>query len=235
MTGLEHMLAEAAPWLHRYGYGALAAAVLLEGMGIPAPGEILLAGAALLAGRGEMSLPAVLLSAWAAAVAGDNLGYCVGRAGGRRLLLRAGVSRHRLVRFDRFFRRFGVWLILFGRFFDGTRQLDGLVAGSARMPWPRFLLADLAGVSLWVLVWVIGLYTADRHGAALHRWLIQINPWVAALALASLATTLLLLFLRRSGPRDGALHLSGTAARIPPCPPGRRGWDGRRDQLRRSS
>lgn len=169
MSGFEPMLAEAVPWLHRYGYVALAAAVLVEGSGIPAPGAILMGGAALLAGQGEMNLAAILLIAWPAALTGDNLGYWIGRLGGRRLLLRAGVSRRRVVRFDGFFRRFSVWLILFGRFFDGTRQLDGLVAGSARMPWLRFLLADLLGTGLWVVVWVIGLYFIDHHGTALHR------------------------------------------------------------------
>jgi membrane protein YqaA with SNARE-associated domain len=123
MTGFEQMLAEVAPWLHRYGYAAVAVAVLLEGTGIPLPGAILTGGAALLAGRGEMSLTAVLLTAWLAAMAGDNLGYWIGRGGGRRLLLKAGVSPCRLARFDGFFHRYGIWLILFGRFFDGTRQL----------------------------------------------------------------------------------------------------------------
>ena len=42
MIGFEHMLAEAAPWLHRYGFAALALAVMLEGVGIPLPGAILM-------------------------------------------------------------------------------------------------------------------------------------------------------------------------------------------------
>jgi membrane protein DedA with SNARE-associated domain len=210
MNGIEQMLTEAAPWLHQYGYSALAISVLVEGAGIPVPGALLMAGAALLAGRGEMSLTAVLLTTWPAAMAGDNLGYWIGRAGGRRLLLRAGVNRRRLARFDGFFRRFGIWLILFGRFFDGTRQLDGLVAGSARMPWLRFLLADLIGTAIWVSVWVIGLYTLDRHGAMLHRLLLWINPWVAALALVSLAITLFLL-LRRGAHEHKAPHISELA------------------------
>lgn len=207
MIGLEHILAQAAPWLHRYGYVAVAVAVMFEGAGIPLPGAILLGGAALLAGRGEMSLTAVLLTAWLAAIAGDNLGYWIGRGGGRRLLLKAGVSRHRLGRFDGFFRRYGVWLILLGRFFDGTRQLDGLVAGSARMPWPRFAMADVVGTALWVSALGIAMDTLDGHAGSLHQFLAHSNPWVAGTALVVLAATLYWLF-RRNAPQ--ALHVKQT-------------------------
>jgi membrane protein DedA with SNARE-associated domain len=90
MNGFEQMLVEAAPWLHRYGCAALALTVMLEGTGIPLPGVIVMGGAVLLAGCGEMSLTAVALTAWLAAVAGDNVGYRIGRSGGRRLLLKVG-------------------------------------------------------------------------------------------------------------------------------------------------
>ena len=106
-------------------------------------------------------------------------------------------------RFDAFFRRYGLWLILFGRFFDSTRQLDGLVAGSARMPWPRFALADVAGSALWVLAWVVALDALDQNAAPLHRLLAAINPWVAGTVLVVLTSTLLWL-LRRSAPRHSS-------------------------------
>jgi membrane protein DedA with SNARE-associated domain len=149
-----------------------------------------------------MSLAAIMITAWSAAALGDNLGYWIGRAGGRRLLLKAGVNRHRMMRFERFFRRFGIWLVLFGRFFDGTRQLDGLVAGSARMPWTRFLFADLSGCAIWVSFWSVGLYTLDRHHTLVHRLLLQIDPWFAIPVLALLAGLLFYLY-PRGGPTGG--------------------------------
>jgi membrane protein DedA with SNARE-associated domain len=210
MSDFHHILTVAEPWLHQYGYLVLALAVLVEGTGIPAPGAILMMGAALLAGRGEMSMPLVLFVSWIAAVAGDNLGYWIGHSGGRRLLLRAGVSRRRLVRFDRFFNRYGIWLILFGRFFDGTRQLNALVAGSARMPWGEFLHADLSAAALWASVWVIGLYSLDHRGSLLHLFLFRINPWVALLLLTALIVVFYFMF-RRGAPHDGSSQISENA------------------------
>ncbi len=198
MSGFEASLLAAGPWLHSYGYPILAVAIAIEGIGIPLPGSILMAAAALLAGRGEMNLTAVLVVAWSAAVAGDNLGYWIGRRGGRRLLLRVGVNRHRLVWFDGFVSRFGMWLVLFGRFFDGTRQLNGLVAGSTHLPWPRFFLADVIGSGLWVGFWVIGLYEFNRHPSWLHRLILHLNPWITGMVLIALVMTLFLL-LRSAG------------------------------------
>ncbi|WP_157726366.1 DedA family protein [Imhoffiella purpurea] len=188
------------PWLQAYGYPILAVSVALEGAAIPLPGGILMAAAAILAAHGELSLAGVLLTCWPAAVAGDNLGYWFGRSGGRRLLLRGGVRRQRLVRLQRFFRRFGGWLIVFGRFFDGTRQLDGLVAGSIRMPWRRFFIADLIGTSLWVFTWVVGLYAFDQHPRLIHRTILHLNPWIATLAAAALALAIWRLLPRRKRP-----------------------------------
>lgn len=190
MTGFESMLATATPWIDHYGYAAVAVGVMLEGVGIPLPGATLMGAAALLAGQGELNIVWVGIVAWLAAVTGDNLGYWLGKVGGRRLLLRLHVSRRRLSRLHRFFRRFGFWLIVFGRFFDGTRQLDGLVAGSARMRWLRFLLADALGAAAWVSLWVTALYNLDRHAKQIHAIVLHMNPWVAVTAVAALLLTL---------------------------------------------
>lgn len=198
MSELSNLTSTVMPWLHQYGYAAVAIGVGLEGMGIPLPGATLMGGAAVLAGRGDLSLSGVLLTAWAAAVAGDNLGYLLGRSGGRRLLLRVGVARRRLRRLHRFFARFGVGVVLLGRFVDGTRQLDGLVAGSVRMPWPRFFLADAVGAAAWVGFWVAGLDIASRHSVVLLRVWHHLNPvWLAGAAVVLLGLLLMVVLRRR--------------------------------------
>ena len=86
------------PYLHQYGYSALFVAILLEDFGMPVPGETLLIASALLTSQGEMHLVPLLLTACVAAVTGDNIGYAIGRFGGRKLVLRYGhyvlISEH---------------------------------------------------------------------------------------------------------------------------------------------
>src|SRR3954451_11166993 len=92
-------------------YAALAAIIALECVGVPLPGETALIAAAVLARRGDLSLPAVVATAAVAAIAGDSVGYLAGRHAGRRLLAGTGaLGRHgRMVRArgEPFFARHG--------------------------------------------------------------------------------------------------------------------------------
>ena len=79
MAEFGHELAALAPWIHHYGVTAVFVILTLESLGVPLPGESLLVVASMLARRGEISLPGLILSAWAGAVLGDNIGYLGGR------------------------------------------------------------------------------------------------------------------------------------------------------------
>lgn len=195
MDHLHILLSTFDPWLRQFGYPVLFIAILVEGIGIPAPGQTLLIGAALLAGEGELNPVWLLPCALSAALLGDNLGYLLGRGRGRRIVPRLGVNPARLARLSGFYRHHGIWPVLFSRFFDGTRQLGSLLAGTAAMPWPRFLLIDALGAMLWVCVWVIGPIELEGQGARLH-WLWSQVDFLAVGA--SLAAVLALgVWLRR--------------------------------------
>src|ERR1700761_4807866 len=87
---LPGVLASLGPILDDYGYLAVAGLVFVEDFGIPVPGETVLIAASVYAGVGRMNIVAVGLIAVAAAVVGDNIGYLIGRTGGRALALRRG-------------------------------------------------------------------------------------------------------------------------------------------------
>lgn len=139
--------------------GALAYLIVLlgvglESMGVPVPGETVLVAGALLAARGHLDPALVAGCACLGAVAGDNVGYWVGRRWGTRLARVPGVRRlhdeRRMAVAQRFFRRWGVLAVFLGRFVALLRILAGPLAGMNGMPWPRFLAANLLGGVLWV-------------------------------------------------------------------------------------
>jgi membrane protein DedA with SNARE-associated domain len=162
-----------APLLNRYGYAAIAALITLEDFGVPAPGETVLIAAAVYAGAGQLNIIAVALIAVVAAVVGDNIGYAIGRFGGRALVVRYGryvlLSEQRLATAERFFDRHGGGIVTVARFVEGLRQLNGLIAGITGMAWRRFLAFNALGAVLWVGVWATIGYTAGRHITVIYE------------------------------------------------------------------
>ena len=158
----EHALARVQPLLDRYGYGAAVGAAMLEGVGIPAPGQTLLMAAAVEAAHGRMNLYWLLILVTAGAVAGNSAGYAVGRWGGRAVLGKLRVNTQRQQYLDDLFRRRGGIVILFARFLDGLRQLNGIVAGILTMPWGSFTAYNVAGALLWTCSWGVGTYMLGR-------------------------------------------------------------------------
>src|SRR5262245_26377061 len=119
--------------------------------------------ASVLAQRGDVSLPALLIFTWAGSVLGDNIGYLIGKTICQATITRygakIGLTDARLNEAEKIFSRYGSATVLFARFFPVLRQLNGIVAGALGMSWWRFLLFNAIGAALWVGAWVfIAIY-----------------------------------------------------------------------------
>jgi membrane protein DedA with SNARE-associated domain len=149
--------------LQSYGYVAVFAFVALESLGIPLPGETTLIAASVYAGSTHhLDIGVVFLVAAAAAIAGDNAGYWVGRTGGQRLAGRYG----RLVRLDAtkllvgryLFARHGGKVVFFGRFITVLRTYAAFFAGLNSMRWPRFTGFNAVGGVVWSALFAFGAF-----------------------------------------------------------------------------
>ena len=171
MAEFGHELATLAPWIHHYGVAAVFVILALESLGLPLPGESLLVIASVLAGRGEISLPGLILAAWAGAVLGDNIGYLGGRILGRGLSRRyggrIGLTADRLGKVESVFARYGPMTVIFARFFNVLRQLNGVIAGTMKMDWRRFLFLNALGGALWVSTWVAAGFCLASYGTSI--------------------------------------------------------------------
>jgi membrane protein DedA with SNARE-associated domain len=160
----------------------------LESAGLPVPGETALIAAAVLASQGHMQIAAVIALAAAGAIAGDNVGYLLGRRLGRRALLAGGPllgRRRRLVEGgDRFFARHGGAAVFLGRFISIGRIAVAWLAGADRMPWPRFAIVNAAACAVWAVVVGLGAYLVGSAGT---RWLGLALALAAMLALLHVA------------------------------------------------
>jgi len=178
-------------WLFaEFGYWGVFLALLAENAGLPVPGETVLLFASFLAySEHRLSLPIVIVVGIVACTLGDNLGYVIGRRGGRPLL-----DRHRrffhirestLERGERLFQRYGAATIFFARFVFGMRIIAGPLAGVLRMPWGRFLLFNFLGAVVWVTTIACIGYAFGSQSDWLIKLIDRVN-WVVFVVAAVL-------------------------------------------------
>jgi membrane protein DedA with SNARE-associated domain len=151
------------------GYPLLFALVMAESGGLPVPGETSLIAGGVLASQGKLQIVAVIALAAAAAIIGDNIGYLIGRRGGRR-----GVHRQRLdvlASGEPFFEEHGPKAVFFGRFLLGLRVWASWLAGATRMPWRSFVFWNACGGITWATaIGLIAYFVGHSAGNAVEAF-----------------------------------------------------------------
>ncbi len=157
------------------GYPLLFALVMAESGGLPVPGETSLIAGGVLASQGKLQIVAVIALAAAAAIIGDNIGYLIGRRGGRWLLERPGrFHRQRLdvlASGEPFFEEHGPKAVFFGRFLLGLRVWASWLAGATRMPWRSFVFWNACGGITWATaIGLIAYFVGHSAGNAVEAF-----------------------------------------------------------------
>ena len=158
MSSIAHLI-------HVYGLLVVAGLIGLESVGFPFPGETVLIVASVIAGTEHyLNIASVILTAAGASIIGRMIGYVIGREYGYWLLLRYGgylwITETRIKLGQYLFLRHGGKIILLAQFLPVLRSIAGILAGANRMLWPRFMLANIIGASLWAdVLWAYRLCT----------------------------------------------------------------------------
>jgi membrane-associated protein len=193
------------------GYPLLFLLVMGESSGVPIPGETALITAAVLASRGKLQIEWVIAVAAIAAIVGDNIGYLIGRKGGRWLLERPGrFHRQRLEVLrtgEPFFKRHGPKAVYLGRFVLGLRVWASWLAGATRMHWRSFLLWNaLGGISWAIAIGLLAYFLGSSAGNAIEAF------GIYGLAAALVAVVSAFVLHRRARRRNSAPDDAGGPA-----------------------
>lgn len=156
--------------LSTYGLPVLFVVLAISSAGVPFPISLMLIATGSLVAQGEMGLWPVLIVCSAGAIIGDNIGYGLGRWGGRKLVRRitnrfGGADM--IKRAEAFTKRRGGLAIFLSRWLvTPLGPWLNLTSGITGYPWPRFLFWDVLGEVLWVVLYVsLGNIFSDRVGA----------------------------------------------------------------------
>ena len=160
---------------------------LLVGFFLPGDSLLLTAGVISAAHPEALAIWMVCLVCFVAAVTGDAVGYSFGYRVGRRLYDRPAsrfFKKSHLLAAEAFYERHGGKTIVIARFLPFVRTFAPIVAGTARMHYPRFALYNFSGA----IVWAVGLPLAGYllgsiiPAEVMDRWLYLIIAGVVALS-----------------------------------------------------
>jgi membrane protein DedA with SNARE-associated domain len=158
-------------------------------IGFVIPGETAAVLGGVVASRGEVQLPLMMLVVVVAAILGDTVGYEVGKHFGPRLLRSRTMTRHRkrVNKAQGFLRRRGGWAVFLGRFVAFFRATMPALAGASRMRYRQFLLFNAAGGLTWGVGFVLLGYLAGNSYETVAKAAGQdIAVVIAAVAVAAL-------------------------------------------------
>ncbi len=157
----------------RHGYILIFFIVLAESLGMPVPAALALVAGGAAAAAGLLHLTTLLLLAVAAMILGDSLLFVMGRYMGWALLgflckLSVNPETCILRSAESFYKR-GKATLLFAKFIPGINTMAPPLAGSMKMRPDIFLRFDLAGASLYAIVYIaVGYLFRDVLASVAH-------------------------------------------------------------------
>jgi membrane-associated protein len=180
--------------------GALVFAEAALFFGFVFPGETAIVVAGVLASQHRVSLPILLIVIALCAIVGDSVGYEIGRKFGDRLLATRALRKHRdrLGAAQDLLRRRGATAVFIGRFTALLRAIMPALAGSARMPYGRFLIFNALGGVTWGVGFTLGGYLAGTAFEQVAQWAGR----VLAIAVAVVAVAALFVWWLRRRRRE---------------------------------
>lgn len=150
-----------------HGVPLLFGVVAIASVGVPFPVTFTLVAAGSFARQGEMSLLPVIVAGSLAAILGDQIGYGLSRWGGRALIVRISHrmgGEHKIKKAEALSKKWGGPGIFFSRWL--ITELGpwlNVTSGIAGYPWRHFIIWDVLGEVLWVVLYVmLGYIFSDR-------------------------------------------------------------------------
>jgi len=171
------------------GYAIIAAGVAMERsifIGLIIPGDLILALGGVYASQQKMSLPVVIVIGTLAAIAGESVGFLLGRRYGRRLVRRVpyvgGWLAEKLEQSEGYFKKHGGLTVAIGRYATAAGAFIPFTAGASKMSYRTFILFDAPAIAVWAAGISIFGYVFGQHLGFIDRALSRFGYIVLGLA-----------------------------------------------------
>tara|TARA_Y100001968_G_scaffold222230_1_gene205017 strand:- start:146 stop:802 length:657 start_codon:yes stop_codon:yes gene_type:complete len=186
------------------GYGAILLAMFLENLIPPIPSELIMPLGGFYVSQGQLDFLPVVLVGLIGTVIGALPWYGIGRLVNEERLENwlekngrwIGINPQELARSRKWFNRYGVSLVFWGRLVPGIRTLISVPAGVELMPISPFLIWTTAGSLIWTLFLTItGFYLGENY-ANIEKWISPFSTIFKTLVLIIFSCALIILIYK---------------------------------------
>lgn len=185
-----------------YVYLIILISAIIENIFPPYPGDAVVLAGAFLAGRGDIAyLPLFILSVTGGMI-GAMLLYYLGKRRGRALFEKYDkyyLRVENLAKIENWFRRWGIWLLLFSRFVAGARSVIAIAAGVGNVPVKRMTILTLISFCLWNIVLIGGMYLLKSNWTKLTHLMKSYNMILVIASAIALLIWLAIVYKRSIG------------------------------------
>jgi len=186
------------------GYLAILIAMFLENLIPPIPSELIMPLGGFYVSQGQLEFLPVVLAGLIGTVIGAFPWYGIGRLVNEERLEQwlgkngrwIGIKPEELLRSRKWFNRYGVSLVFWGRLVPGIRTLISVPAGVELMPFLPFLVWTTAGSLIWTLfLTTTGFYLGDNYGN-IEEWISPFSSIFKTIIISSISLALLVLIYK---------------------------------------
>ena len=186
------------------GYGAILLAMFLENLIPPIPSELIMPLGGFYVAQGQLDFFPVVLAGLIGTVIGAFPWYGIGRLVNEEKLEQwlekngrwIGINPKELAKSRKWFNRYGVSLVFWGRLVPGIRTLISVPAGVELMPITPFIIWTTAGSLIWNLFLTItGFYLGDNYGN-IEKWISPFSTILKSIILLILSVALISLIYK---------------------------------------
>jgi membrane protein DedA with SNARE-associated domain len=191
-------------WVEIGGPLALFALLFACGLGLPLPEDIPLIIGGFFVAKGKMHFLTVAVFCWLGIVGGDCVLYRLGHKYGRNITMVPFVGKHlteaRIVKAEKLFERYGIWVVAVGRLFAGIRGAMVVAAGATRFSFVKFVIADgIAALVSGGLFVALGYYLGRKLDDvdAIRQQIKPYEHWVIIGIIVAVALTIAYIVWRK--------------------------------------
>jgi membrane protein DedA with SNARE-associated domain len=186
--------------LNQYSHLAAPLLLLIEesGIPIPVPGDVIISYIGYQASIGKIGYVEAYLALLAAVLVGSSILYYLSSKYGQHIVLRFGkyihLNEYRLETVERYFKKYGPWVIIFGRHIPGFRIAITIFSGISKVSYRTFILSTFISVVFWIGIY---LYIGARLGKAALGLTHVHAGYAFLLAIIAILAILYYFFIRR--------------------------------------